>query len=342
MYKSLIALFFLIWCSPIIAATISDQVTSPLTNREESIDKNNQLHQGIDLKWGGRLLLRAGEPVPLDGNPDTLRVGSLELAGDFTLFQTLTLHGLILYEQQITDPPDLDELYVSAQLTPSLQTQLGRQYVPFGNYDTAMINMPLTQYLGETRAEAINLVWETDENHLAVYYFNQSQTASPVWGWNVGINQGSLEGNISWISNLAASGAFSGDRNLSGPPSAGIHVQWTEEHWVSHIEWIGALNKFETDTASWDGRGAQPQTVVAELRLRKQLFNHSADFAISWQKSWEATFLSLPQQRWMATTRWELLPSLNGAIEWMHSQAYTDAGDPQSKQRLTAQLELTF
>jgi hypothetical protein len=127
------------------AATLSDQVTSPLTSREESLEKPNRLDQWTVFQWGGRLLLQAGDPVALDGRADPVRIGVLELGGDLTLGHRITLHGLVLYEQQITDPPQIDELFISAVIAQSLQLQLGRQYVPFGNYDTAMINKPLTQ-----------------------------------------------------------------------------------------------------------------------------------------------------------------------------------------------------
>ncbi len=266
-----------------LAATVPQQVTSPLTGREEALHKHNQA-PNIDIQWGGHLLIRAGNPPPLDGAPDDLRVGALELGGNLTLNRRVILHGLLLYEQQITDPPEMDERYLGLRLNDTLRLQIGRQYVPFGNYDTAMINMPLTQYLGETRAEAMSLAVERDTYHMALYAFNTSQTASTVWGINLGRQWGPLEGNLSWMNDLTASGAFTDGQHASGPVALGHHLQWTDRNWVAHLEWIGALDTLPTALALWRGQGAQPQALAAELRLPTKL-PRQGDLALSWQHS---------------------------------------------------------
>ncbi|MBC2716426.1 MAG: LbtU family siderophore porin [Desulfobacteraceae bacterium] len=84
-------------------------------------------------------------------------LSTFELGLDVDFIDHVGGHVLVLWEEDDTEPIDLDEGYLS--LTGTEQTPLylhaGKLYVPFGNLDTYFISDPLPLELGETRESAI-------------------------------------------------------------------------------------------------------------------------------------------------------------------------------------------
>lgn len=324
------------------AATTPDTVNSPLTSRGDNIEKNRQASLLLQWEYGGRLLLRAGDAMPLDGATDTLRIGALELGGEARLGPWM-LHALALYEQQLTDPPQIDELFIRFQNGIPLYAQLGRQYAPFGNYDTAMINMPLTQYLGETRYEGLMGVWETDTTHLAGFtYPHQRLKDTWIWGANGGVQLGRLELNTSYMNHLNASDGFDGVLNATDTPAGvGFHAQWETDTLTLHGEWIGAVSTFKTQQLAWKNRGAQPQSWAVESRWQIVPIWH---WALGYQGSAESVALGLPQQRWISTLSYQLRKNLQLAVELCQDEDYStqNSGTGRVNRLINTQIALSF
>lgn len=84
-------------------------------------------------------------------------LSTVELGLDAEFIDHIGGHVLVLWEEDDTEPIDLDEGYLSLTGTEDLPLYLhaGKLYVPFGNMETHFISDPLPLELGETRESAV-------------------------------------------------------------------------------------------------------------------------------------------------------------------------------------------
>jgi len=84
-------------------------------------------------------------------------LSTVELGLDAEFCNHVAGHALVLWEEDDTEPVDLDEGYISLTGTDAVPLYLhaGKQYIPFGSMDTFFISDPFTLELGETRESAV-------------------------------------------------------------------------------------------------------------------------------------------------------------------------------------------
>ena len=80
-----------------------------------------------------------------------------------TPLEKVKLYTLLLQSRDF----EVDESIVSLQILPNnmLDLSFGRQYLPFGSYDSEMISDPLTQVIGSIRGEEVLRI----DTHLRIY-----------------------------------------------------------------------------------------------------------------------------------------------------------------------------
>ena len=180
-------------------------------------------------------------------------------------------HVLFLWEEDDTEPVDLDEGFISLTGTDQIPVYLhaGKLYVPFGNYESFFISDPFTLELGETRQSAILVGYHNDVFNISAGGFNgdvdeigaknhiESFFGSAEWSLPEDIiNDLNLSAGISYISNIADSGGLSemNDLDENGDP-AGIsdyvggfsgHISASFKDSIFCVaEYVGAVNDFE-------------------------------------------------------------------------------------------------
>lgn len=80
---------------------------------------------------------------------------TVELGIDHKVSDKVDGHVLLKYEQDDADDDVfVDEAVINLHPSDSMDIVVGRQYVPFGRFDTNMITDPITLDLGETREES--------------------------------------------------------------------------------------------------------------------------------------------------------------------------------------------
>jgi len=151
-----------------LAETLSEQ--TEITNCAERLKSINE-----HVKIGGLLEVEAGfnkDYNDNDASDITLATAAMHI--DVDLHKYVAAHLLFLWEEEDTEPVDLDEGYVVLGNTEyfPLFLQAGKLYVPFGNFESHMISDPLTLELGETRETAAVLGVEYKGFHLSTYAFN--------------------------------------------------------------------------------------------------------------------------------------------------------------------------
>ncbi|MDH5710976.1 MAG: LbtU family siderophore porin [Gammaproteobacteria bacterium] len=139
--------------------------------------------------------MNSGKDQTASTKGSDIALATVEIGFDAQINENVTGHILVLHEDDDTDPPVIDEgfITISSGVDPSaspghhrpgspreisaeddmyIYLTAGRMYVPFGNFESHMISDPLTLELGETQEAAIRVGFATGGLHASIYAFN--------------------------------------------------------------------------------------------------------------------------------------------------------------------------
>ncbi|NHN36041.1 porin [Pseudomaricurvus alcaniphilus] len=121
----------------------------------------------------GLLEIEAGYSDNQQGSSSDLGVATVELGLDAQLTRNINATVTALYEEDATDL-EIDQATLTlADLAGSgVSLSLGQTYVPFGNFETNLVNDTLILELAETRETAAMLSWEYQGFNVSAYTFN--------------------------------------------------------------------------------------------------------------------------------------------------------------------------
>ena len=114
------------------------------------------------------------DPAEDDEDNSDITLATVELGVDVDLVKHISGHVLLLWEEDDTEPMDVDEAYITLDGEDVLPLYLmaGKMYVPFGDYTSNMISDPLTLEVGETRESAVLVGFDINGLYGSVYAFN--------------------------------------------------------------------------------------------------------------------------------------------------------------------------
>ncbi|MBN2231391.1 MAG: LbtU family siderophore porin [Deltaproteobacteria bacterium] len=343
-----------------------------LTSQRQDIEENRKKTESIGDAAGafekiaehvtisGLIEVEAGFTEDYDGNDESdIVLATVELGIDVDLHTYVSGHILLLWEEDDTEPVDLDEGYITIGNTEffPVYLQAGKMYVPFGNFESHMISDPLTLELGETRESAALLGLEYAGFYAGAYAFNGDideigdDNEIECFGLNAGYafenEQFSFDIGGGWISSIGDSDAL-GD---ALPGEINDHVDGLAAHaiisWSGLTligEYVGANDDFEAGELDFRGQGAEPETWNIELGYTFAVGEREAFVAAAWQGSDEALALELPEDRWLAAAGIGIFEGLSLAVEYAHDEDYdeSDGGTGDEADTVTVQLALEF
>ncbi|MEW6079531.1 MAG: LbtU family siderophore porin [Thermodesulfobacteriota bacterium] len=300
----------------------------------------------------------AGEPT--DKSSD-VTLATMQLGVDATLNEHVSGHVLFLWEQDDTEPVDLDEGFVTisgGEQRPVYVTA-GKYYLPFGNYETHFISDPFTLELGEANESAVMCGYhgalfdinagafngdinQTDEDdHVENAFAGASFTLPDDWAGPV-----SLTAGISYISSIADTDGLSGE--IAGRDGeegtgglkddvggmAGYVTIGFEDRAFFKAGYVGALDEFEPGELAFVDGKAKPSAwnfeaaYVTGSRIGAGLKYEGTDDCGDF----------LPETGFGAIIFWYPFEQTFVGLEYMHQEYDTrDIG-----QNLTAQLAYEF
>lgn len=211
---------------------------------------------------------------------DDLRLSTVQLGLEAELTPWLGGHVIGLWEEDDTEPAEIDEA-VMVLLTPEpvggqkLSLTVGRQYLPFGKFESLMISDPLTLDLGETRSTsavfgAAGELWTAragafegsvdDGDADSLDTFVAALEVTPHEGLTFG---------VSYLSDLAESGAeLVQDKSLydDAVPALGAFIAFSHGDFGLIVEYLAAIDDFGADqvAAGEDLTGRRPAAWFAE------------------------------------------------------------------------------
>ena len=273
---------------------------------------------------------------PYEGSHESDLVVATLAAGWETQISQNTLTVItLLYEQDKTDL-EVDEAFLTVRRG-QYRATVGQIYVPFGFFESVLINDPLTLELAETREITAMLGFEAGRISGHVLLFNgdedtDSEDALGNWGFGFDFDQ---EGEsrshgfgLDFISNLAHSdniraagfdlddgaGGYSGHGYLSAGPLG------------FSVERIAVMDGFEAAALDFNDSGADPAVWHLEVTFGFRTMGQDVTAAIAYQKTEDALFLELPETRLSLGLSSKLSAGFALSLELYHDSDYA-AGD---------------
>lgn len=210
-----------------------------------------------------------------------------------------------IYEENINSvatPAEVDEAYATwhAKEDGQLDVSFGKQYLPFGDFGTAMVSDPLTLELGETRHDRVLQASGKHGNvSMAGYAFK-------------GETENGYGGSLSYGTEQASAGVDYLSRFLDADvPALALHGTTGSGKVTLHGEHLTATQAVED--------GAKP----AATRLEADIdLNRDRTLAVAWNATHEAEALELPEKAYGITYRQPLYKALSGGLELMQAKHY--------------------
>lgn len=303
------------------------------------------------------------DPATEDETSSDVDLATVELVVDAAIVDHLDAHVMVKYEE---DDIFVDEGFITLSGTEQFPAYLiaGRQYIPFGNFDSHFVTDPTTLVLGETNEGAA----------VAGYRFGGELIDASIGAFNGRVDEvgddDTIDGFVgavvvspfegvmfgaSYMSNLAGSDTLSefvtdwdgdGENNnissIIGGWSAFVTVEFLERFKVIG-EYVSALDEFEPgelyDAADVEKRQPAAWNVEFGARLIDTVevaarYGGSADGG----DSVSGEFL-LPESEYGAVVNWGIYKNTNLAFEYLHGEFEDDV---QTADMFTVQLAVEF
>lgn len=298
--------------------------------------------------------LNFADPDASNADASDLSLATVELGIDAAIARHVGGHILFLWEEDDTEPVDIDEGFIildGADVVP-LYLNAGKMYVPFGYFESHFISDPLTLELGETRESALRVGFANDMVDLSVASFNgdvdeagaDDHVESFVGSARMTLPEGTVPGvglvlGASYISNMAESDGLEGEIPGEIADSVGglggfLSLSFIDRFFFE-AEYVGALDEFQGGELSFDGGEA----------LKPAAWNF--EFAVVPADDWEVAVKYeggkdlgdfLPEEQYGGTVAYSLFENTVLAMEYLHGEF--ENGD--ERDTVTAQLAITF
>jgi len=332
-------------------------------------EKMEQKQEGLLAKWADKITLSGlieaeacyedydyDDPTTDDEDSSDITLATVELGVDVDIIKHVKGHVLFLWEEDDTEPVDVDEGFITldGEDVVPLYLNVGKLYVPFGNFESHFISDPLTLELGETRESALTVGYvnewmdfsvsafngdidETGEDdHIETYVASASFSVPQELISNFGI-----AGGVSYISNIGDSDNLQdeivppdGIKDYVGGFNAFLSISFMDKLSLE-CEYLGALDEFEAGELSFDGgKEFQPETWNFELAYAA---TDRLEVAVKYEGGDDLGDF-LPEDQYGAAVSYGLFENTSLSLEYLHGEFEND----DERDLVTTQLAVEF
>jgi hypothetical protein len=292
-------------------------------------------------------------------NFSDLDVATVELGLDANINRYVTTHLQFLYEEDGTSF-DIDEAVVQfSDSNNPITLTLGQLYLPFGSFETALINDTLALELGETLQTAAVFAYIQDELTLSAYVFDgdvDHPDTIESWGVHIGYGTDQLSGGFDLISSLADSDGVAGwlseadwlnntsfDVNrVDSASGVSLYGRLSQDNLVVMAEYLSALSHIEYRDIGIRAK-FKPSVFHLEVNYMTPVARQDVTFAFAIQETDDLGGF-LPEQRISLGASFELLKSTRLGAELRLDDDYSKSkgGSGSEEQALIVQLSTVF
>jgi len=309
-----------------------------------------------------------GDPNAKDTSSSDITLATVELYLDGQLNDWIGGHVQLLWEQDVTEPIDMDMAYIAIanKEKSAMSYFFGKMYVPFGSFESNMISDPFTLLLGETNETAV-LIGFNKNLYANGYVFNgdidkQSEIDNGDNNINnFGVNLGySLESDkyiinvgVDYINNLADSDTLQefttpGIDNYIG--GLGVHANFKFGIFTVIAEYVGAMDDFlagelvgidKDDNPAPSDKKRAPSAYNLELGFD---IGQRITLAFAYQGSSDAVDIGLYESRGMVGAAIDVAHKTHLSFELAFDDDYatSEGGDGETDIAFTTQLAIKF
>ena len=341
-----------------------------LPERIRRIEKKlEQKQEGLLAKWADKITLSGlieaeayyedydyDDSGKNDEDSSDITLATVELGVDVDIIKHVKGHLLFLWEEDDTEPVDVDEGYITldGEDVVPLYLNVGKFYVPFGNFESHFISDPLTLELGETRESALTAGYVNEwmdvsvsafngdideigeDNHIETYVAAASFSVPDEVISNFGIRAG-----VSYISNIADSDSLQdeidsgvGIRDYVDGFNAFLSISYMDKLFFN-FEYLGALDEFKANELSFDnGKEFQPETWNFEIAYAA---TDRLELAVKYEGGDDLGDF-LPEDQYGAAVTYGLFENTSLALEYLHGEFEND----DERDLVTTQLAVEF
>jgi hypothetical protein len=292
-----------------------------------------------------------GDPAEADTDASDVDLATAELVFDAKIAPAVDGHVMIKYED---DDLFVDEGFITLSGGDAFPAYLiaGRQYIPFGNFDSHFVTDPNTLILGETTEGAVvagyRLGGQLVDFSAGLFNgrANEAGEDDTIDSFVAAVTVQPMENVLfgaSYTSNLASSNALSEevqdpDKNIDslvGGWSVFASIAFQDRYYLI-AEYLAAVDEFTAgELYESDVRARQPKAWNLELGIA---LAEELEVAARYGGSDDGAGF-LPESQYGAVVNWEFFENANLALEYLHDEYENNVKDADT---VTAQLAVEF
>lgn len=328
----------------------NEELTNKVRKLQEKLDNGSGRGGWAEkLTISGLLEAEAAYISKEDENESDVVLSTMEMGADADISKHVSGHVKFLWEEEDTEPVDLDEGYMTLHGRDFLPAYIsaGKMYVPFGSYETNMISDPLTLEIGESRESALQLGTAASGFYASVYAFNGDvdETGEDSHADNFGANAGyemetgqySLDAGIGYINNILDSDGLSDHLQHEVDDYAdglAAYAVFSSGPFTMIGEYVTALDD------AYSGGVKEIDKISAwnaEFGYSLMVAGKDTTLGLSWQGTDDAGGIH-PEDRYMGVASMEIFDSTSVALEYFHDEYENN----DEEDGITAQLAVAF
>lgn len=230
-------------------------------------------------------------------------------AGFEAKLNNFSANASVLYEENETDL-EVDEAYIQWNFAERFSGKFGQCYLPFGQFNTALVNDTLVLEVAETRESGAILAFAKDSFTADVYLYNGEvdgpndkntgkNDQADNYGVDLGFQSETLNLSLGYTSNLLDSDGLQGQAAEFAPGDTSAWIisgdislsDWTliAEHLVSRVDADSVMDG--------DGNTLDFAQNLRASQIEVNYTFNSFDIAASYQRTADALWLGLPKTR---------------------------------------------
>lgn len=285
-----------------------------------------------------------------DEKNSDIKLATFELGVDVDAIKYVHAHALLLWEEDDTEPIDLDEgiITLGAEEDFPYFLSVGKMYVPFGVFESHFISDPLTLELGETRRTAVLLGMEHDLFSVSLGAFQgdirKADEDSRIDNLVVALNGTPIEGlavGVSYLTDIAESNGLVElipDEEVE-EYVGGVSVYFVFESGPVTLngEYLGALKKFE-DIPDSEGKGTDLEGMEPKAWNFELAWGFIEDWEVALRYEGSDDFPGFPENQGGICVSWGIFPNTSLSAEYLYGKYKND----DKRNLTTAQLAFEF
>lgn len=286
-----------------------------------------------------------------DESYSSLAVATVEIGLAAQISEQVAAEIVLLYEEGETEL-DVDVATLSFDnLLGPVSLLIGKQYVPFGRFETTLVNDTLVLEMAETNRTAALFGLEQDVLSAGMYLFNGAVDRTEHvenWGLTFSFAQDNWSAGADYISSFAETDGFSsvieeeGYEFLDDDGAFTVSGKIDLDNVSIMGEYLTAVDEVELQDGL-DTFEVEPEAIQIEVALGANISGKEYSFGFAIQQTDDAVNW-LPEQRLSLGGSTEIYDGVGLAVEFWHDVDYdqNDGGSGEKSNNVVLQLAAEF